>query len=178
MVNREALLDHGLRAYERGRLRMAIKVALVVVPLTALCLLEPVGRATCAACGALLLAAAIWLRFRDRIGVDSVATGLLAGGIPLVAALALGRFGLSCANAAPASLCTAFAILIGGAVGSFVAVREAAARDRPGHWAFTTSIAGLVASLGCARLGLASVAAVACGIIVGRAAAPLLRKPG
>ncbi|HKY34584.1 MAG TPA: hypothetical protein VJN18_01485 [Polyangiaceae bacterium] len=171
------MTTRSLRAYELGRLRMAVKVALIVVPIIAVCMLEPVGRETCACCGALLLAAAIWLRFRDRAGVDSVSTGLLAGGIPLAVALALTELDPGCASAGPLSYCTAFSVLIGGAAGTIVALREAAGRDCSGHWLLAATIAGLAASLGCARLGVASIAAVTFGIIVGRAAMRLAQKP-
>lgn len=172
----EALTNQSLRAYELGRLRMATKVALLVLPIIAICMLEPIGRETCACCGALLLAAATWLRFRDRAGVNSVSTGLLAGGIPLTAALALTQLDPGCASAGPLSYCTAFSVLLGGAAGAIVALREATARTSSGHWLLAASIAALAASLGCARLGVASVAGVAFGIIVGRAAMKLAQK--
>jgi len=62
---------------------MALRVAIVLLPVIALCLLEPVGREGCACCAVLLLGAAVWLRFRNRLGVESVTTGLLAGAVPL-----------------------------------------------------------------------------------------------
>ena len=176
MVNLEALTTQSLRAYELGRLRMAAKVALVVLPLIAICLLEPIGRETCACCGALLLAIAIWLRFRDRAGVDSVTTGLLAGGIPLAAALALTKLDPGCATAGALSYCTGFSVLIGGTAGAIVALREATSKARNGHWMIAASVAALAASLGCARLGIASIAGVALGIVIGRAVTLLARK--
>ena len=154
---------------------MAARVALVLLPMIGLCLLEPVGREACACCGMILVSAAIWLRFRDRAGVTSVTTGLLAGVIPLVAALALSRFDPGCAVAGIASYCTAFSLLIGSMAGGVVAVRETRAKEHAGSWIFSAGVAALAATLGCVRLGVASIAGVALGIVVGRAATLLLR---
>src|SRR5262245_56558150 len=124
MVNLDRLGARGLRAYEFGRFRMASKVALVILPLAAVCLIEPNGREACACCAAVLLLSCAFLRFRNRAGIESVATGLLGGSVPLVFALALPGFWPSCAAAGLFSACTAFSILIGGAAGAVVAVRE------------------------------------------------------
>jgi hypothetical protein len=168
MVNLETLTARSLRRYEVGRLRMAARIALVLLPLVAACLLEPVGRETSACCAALLLAVAIWLRFRNRAGVESVTTGLLAGAIPLAAVLVLTRLDPGCAVAGAFSYCTGFSLLVGGAAGAVVALRE---RSTPvsSHWVVPVGVALLTASLGCLRLGLASVAGVALGMLVGRA---------
>jgi hypothetical protein len=176
MENLEALTNRALRAYELGRVRMAARVALVLVPVVYFCLLEPVGRETCACCGVLLLAAAIWFRFRNRAGVDGVTTGLLAGGIPLTAALALTRLDPGCAAAGALSFCSAFSVLVGGAAGAVVALREATQGDGARHWPLAATIAALAASLGCARLGVAGIAGVGIGIAVGRAATALARR--
>jgi hypothetical protein len=68
MVNSKELAARGLRAYELGRLVTASRVALVLVPLAALCLFETSGREACACLSVLLLGSAIWLRWRDRAG--------------------------------------------------------------------------------------------------------------
>jgi len=172
MVNLEILTARSLRHYELGRLRMALRIAIVLVPIIAVCLLEPVGREACACCAALLLAAAIWLRFRNRVGVESVTTGLLAGAVPLSAALVLTQLDPGCATAGPLSFCTAFSVVIGGAAGVVVALRERARTSLTGHWVLAGSIAILAASLGCARLGLASIIGVAVGVVVGRTSMP------
>jgi hypothetical protein len=176
MANLETLTRRGLKAYERGRLRMAARIALVVVPLVAICLLEPLGREACLCSGVLLLGGAVWLRFRNRSGVETVTTGLLAGGIPLAGALLLSRFGPGCASADLVSSCTLFSILIGGLGGAVVAFREAALGARSSHGAMAAIIAALVASLGCARLGIASIAGVVLGIVVGCAATSVARR--
>jgi hypothetical protein len=105
MVNLETLTAQSLRHYELGRLRMPARVAMVLAPLVAVCLLEPIGREACTCCAALLLAASVWLRFRNRAGVESVSTGLLAGGIPLAALLVLTHLDPGCATAGLFSYC-------------------------------------------------------------------------
>lgn len=169
MVNLDDLTAQSLQHYERGRLRMALRVAIVLMPVIALCLLEPIGREACACCAALLLGAAVWLRFRNRLGVESVTTGLLAGAVPLSAALLLTQLDPGCATAGPLSFCSAFSVVIGGAGGVVVAIRERERASLSNHWILAGSIAILAASLGCVRLGLASVVGVAFGIIAGRA---------
>jgi hypothetical protein len=170
MVNLEHLEARGLRAYELGRIRMATKVALVLVPLTTVCLLESQGREACACMGVLLLLAAVGLRWRDRDGVRAVEDGLVAGIVPLVFGVLLGRFAPECTSAALFSACTAFSILVGGAAGAVVAAREARRPSPSRGWLMALSIATLAASLGCIRLGLASVLGVAIGVAIGRAA--------
>jgi hypothetical protein len=169
MVNLETLTARSLRHYELGRLRMAARIALVLAPIVAISLLEPIGREACACCAVLLLAATVWLRFRSRSGLESVSTGLLAGSIPLAAALVLMRLDPACASADLFSYCTGFSLLIGGAAGAVVALRERGLLALPSHWLTTVGVALLTASLGCVRLGLASVAGVALGMLVGRA---------
>jgi len=169
MVNLETLTAQSLRHYERGRLRMAARVAVVLAPIVAVCLLEPVGREGCTCCAVLLLAASVWLRFRSRAGVESVATGLLAGGIPLAAGLALTRIDPGCAAAGLVSYCTGFSLLIGATGGAVVAMRERRGIPASGSWLLAVGIAMLTASLGCIRLGIASVVGVALGLVIGRA---------
>jgi hypothetical protein len=169
MVNLETLTARSLRHYELGRLRMATRVAIVLVPIAAVCLLEPIGREACACCAALLVATSVWLRFRNRAGVESVSTGLLAGGIPLAAALVLTRIDPGCATAGLVSYCTGLSLLFGAAGGAIVAMRERRGVPLSGHRLLAIGIALLTASLGCVRLGIASMAGVAVGLLIGRA---------
>jgi len=166
MVNLETLTARSLRHYELGRLRMALRVAIVLLPIAAACLLEPVGREAALCCAVLLLLGSVWLRFRNRAGVESVTTGLLAGGIPLVALSLITRVDPGCATAGTLSFCTGFSLAVGAVAGAVVALRESGSIT--GNWPFTVAIAVLTAGLGCARLGLAGLVGVAVGIVVGR----------
>jgi hypothetical protein len=169
MVNLETLTARSLRHYELGRLRMAARVAIVLAPIVAICLLEPIGREACACCAALLSTTSVWLRFRNRAGVESVSTGLLAGGVPLAAALVLARVDPECTTAGLLSYCTGFSLLLGAAAGAVVALRERSRTLLASHWLLAIGVAVLTASLGCVRLGVASVVGVAVGLLVGHA---------
>lgn len=168
MVNLEALTQRSLRHYELGRLRMAARIALVLAPIVAVCLLEPIGREACACCAGLLLVASVWLRFRSRAGVESVSTGLLAGLVPLAAGLVLTRFDPGCAAAGVLSYCTGFSLLVGAGAGAVVALRERHRGPVSSNWMLAVGVALMTASLGCLRLGVASMAGIALGIVLGR----------
>ena len=169
MVNLETLTARSLRYYELGRLRMAARVAIVLGPIVALCLLGQTGREPTACCAALLLGVSGWFRFRSRAGVESVSTGVLAGVIPLIAALVLVRIDPQCATAGLVSYCTGFSLLVGAAAGAVVALRERSRALISSHWPPAVGVALLTASLGCVRLGVASIVGVAIGMLVGRA---------
>ncbi|MFZ5894657.1 MAG: hypothetical protein ACOY0T_26580 [Myxococcota bacterium] len=176
MEKLEQLTKRSLRAYRVGRLRMAATIALALLPLSAVCLQNPAFREQSACCAALLLAAAIWFRFRDRRGVEAVSRGLWAGAVPLAAALVLAKLDPSCARAGLLSYCTAFSILGGGFAGLLGALRASGGRSVRDDWFATASIALLVASLGCLRLGVASVVGAGVGIVLGSAVARLERR--
>ena len=158
MVNREQLRAGGLRAYERGRLKMAGRVAYVLVPLVALCALLSGAQGRCSCLGTLLLGAAVLLRWRDRRGVESVATGLVAGSVPLVAGLVVARVVPgACADAPLLSACTLVSLLVGGGAGLWIGTRAAARRAGLARAVVAAAVAALAASLGCVSLGLWAV---------------------
>lgn len=167
MVNLEQLTLRGLRAYEVGRLRMALRVLLVLTPAIVLCAFEARTRETCVCVGAVLLSLSVWLRWRGRDGFEAVSTGLLAGGIPLVLGLVLARLDVHCSSAESEAFCLGFSGLIGLVAGVVIAVREARRRSRAWSVLTAAAICILAASLGCLRLGVASVLAVAAGTAVG-----------
>jgi hypothetical protein len=167
MVNLEELSLRGLRAYELGRLRAALRVVPVLAPAVLVCAFEARTREACLCVGALLLGLSVWLRWRDRDGFHAVSTGLLGGGLPFALGLVLGRLGVHCGAEEWAALCLGFSSLIGLCAGALIAAREARQRSRA--WGVTTAaaICILAGSLGCLRLGTASVLAVAGGTLVG-----------
>ena len=167
MVNLDHLAARGLRAYELGRLRVAARVGLVLIPASAICLLEERGRPSCACAAVLLLALSVWLRWRNRRGIELASTGLVAGSIPLIAGLLLARAGVNCDDAASARLCTAVSLVAGIGSGVVIAAREARQRARLASWLTAIAIAGLAAGLGCLRLGIAGLAGVAGGMAAG-----------
>lgn len=167
MVSREQLRTDGLRAYELGRLRSAARVAVVLIPLAAVCLLESRGRAACACVAVALIGLCVWLRWRNRRGFEVVATGLQAGSVPLVAGLALDRLGIECGVAGAESYCTVLALLIGCGAGAYIGARERQWRGRLQSVATAGAVAVLAATLGCVRLGFVGVSGVVAGIALG-----------
>jgi hypothetical protein len=114
-----------------------------------------------------LLAAAVWLRWRNRRGFEAVTTGLAAGSIPLIAGLVLDRFDVQCSLAGGSTFCTGFAVLLGGLAGVFIGVRESRRRGR--FWSAVTAatVAALAAGLGCVRMGVVGLAGVVAGMALG-----------
>lgn len=81
----------------------------------------------------------------------------------------LTKFDPGCARAGLISYCTAFSIVGGGFAGLLGALRASGSRLARDDWFATASIALLVASLGCLRLGVASVVGAAVGVFLGSA---------
>lgn len=179
MVNPEELTARGLRAYEAGRLLAACRVALVVIPLAALCLVERTGREMCACAGVLLLGGAVWLRWRDRRGEEAVRTGLMAGSLPLAAGLILDRLGIRCGLAGSESFCTVLGILFGVGAGAMISLTQLRAAARISSLLTAAAIAGLAAALGCVRLGVLGVSSMLAGLVVGSmVSAVVVRRRG
>ena len=167
MVSREQLRIDGLRAYELGRLRSASRIAIVLVPLAAVCFFESRGRAACVCVAGVLFSLCVWLRWRNRRGFEVVATGLQAGAVPLVTGLALDRLGIECGLAGGASYCTALASVIGLGAGAYIGARERQWRGRIQSVITAGAVAILAATLGCVRLGWVGVSGVVVGIALG-----------
>ena len=174
MVNREELKRAGLRAYEVGRLRVALRAAWVLVPAVIVCALETGAGETCACLGVLLLSASFYLRWRDRRGADLVRSGLIAGGVPLVVGLVAARLAPNCAEAPLVSLCTAVCLVVGVPSGVWLGARLARGAATGSTWLAASGLAILAASLGCAGLGVAGLVGVSLGLILGAASARVL----
>jgi hypothetical protein len=168
MVDLEQLKTRGLRAYEAGRLRAASRIV-VLLPVAMVCLLETKGRETCVGLVALLLVLSIWLRWRNRRGVEDLTAGLVAGSVPLATGLILARLDRLCSTAGVTSVCSVFCGVVGISAGVLLGVREARRRPKWGSWLTVATIATLVGCLGCVRLGVASIVSVAVGIAIGTA---------
>jgi len=169
MANLDQLTIRAMRAYEIGRLKAATRVAWALVPIALLCLLEAKTRDACSCLAVVLLGVSVWLRWRDRSGSEAVTSGLLAGGIPLLAGLVLARFDIDCGTIATAPACNVLSVLVGVVAGAVIALREAKRRTRFPSVVAAAAVSVLAASLGCLRLGIASVLSVAFGIFVGAA---------
>jgi hypothetical protein len=159
MRNLTTLRQDALRAYERGRVTAAFQIALIIVPLTALSVFETRAIGRTLSVGGVLLALAVWLRWRQRNGFTVVSAGLRAGLVPLAAALGLCRFAPACPPEAAFILCGSAGLFAGTWAGRTMT-------PVPVLWhqhAAAAVVAGLTAALGCLAFGI--------GIAIGAAAA-------
>ena len=164
MVDLEQLRGRGLRAYEGARVRMALRAFALLGPLFAACWLLG-DRELCACLMPVMAAFVLWLRWRDRRGVEDAAVGLLAGAIPLVAGLVLTALGAHCGG----WLCSLCSALAGIAAGAWVAADVRRRGPTAASWLTATSIAATAAVLGCSALGVLGIAGVLGGVAVGTA---------
>jgi hypothetical protein len=167
MVNREHLKRGALRAYELGRLKAAMRAAWLLAPAAALCAIETGARETCACIGTLLVGAAVFLRWRNRQGVNVVRHGLLAGALPLIAGLIALRVAPGCAAAPLVSACTALCFGVGVPSGTWLGLRLVRSAATVSTWLTAISMAILASSLGCIGLGVAGVSAAGSGLVLG-----------
>lgn len=177
MVTREQLTARGMRAYELGRLRSASRAALYLIPVVALCAVVTNAVETCVCLGVVLLAASVWLRWRDRRGGDSANTGLVAGSIPLLAGLIAVYAIPDCADPEYFILCAAVSLSAGAASGIWLGLRIGRQQSGLVSGAFAAGIAILAASLGCIGLGVAGVVGAGVGILLGGAGAVAVARP-
>jgi hypothetical protein len=169
MVTREELREGGMRAYERGRLRAASRVAWFLIPASILCALTTGEHQTCACLGAPLFGAALYLRWRDRQGVAAVTAGLVAGTLPLLSGLVLGRLIPDCSHAPLISLCSAMCLGVGLPSGVWLGAQAARGRFGFGGVMAAVGIAVTAASLGCVGLGAAGIVGAGLGLLFGGA---------
>jgi hypothetical protein len=169
MVNLERLRARGLRAYEFGRLRAALRIVAVLVPASAVCCLATSARPACGCIAVVLVATAVWLRWRSRQGAEDVTAGLRAGCVPLVVGLVVGRIAPACPFPAMAPLCSIVGATAGVFGGLWLGIRERRSRAVARSWAIASVISALAASLGCLELGLSGIAGATIGIAVGSA---------
>jgi hypothetical protein len=166
MVDLERLAGEARRTAERSRVRMAARVAIVLVPLVAIAILAGGEGLACGCLGCVLLVLAAGLRWRDRFGVEVVRDGLLLGLVPAAAALLLRGCGIECAPVGSLGdaewVCLAAGVIAGAGVTVF-ALRSRGSRRR--RWLLTLLVASLTASLGCAGLGTAGVFATLAALV-------------
>ncbi len=164
MLDRARLRARARRAYERGRLAAASRVALIVLPLTALCAWTTDAPGRCAGAGFALLVVAILVRWRQHRGVRAVDAGVVTGIIPMTAAMLLCRFAASWPADTALGVCAAAGFVSGGLAG-----RATCASAATGQSALISAaaVAGLTASLGCVGIGLGTAAGAAAGVVLG-----------
>jgi len=172
MVDLEALAQRAERTAARSRVRMACRIW---APIAVLALPPIIGGASVGACvcvtAALCIAAAV-LRWRDRIGVESVTAGLALGAIPVGAALILRHCGIECGGL-PALAAGPLTCSLAGALAGIGVTWRAwhATVARRQRWLTTMLIALATAALGCAGMGAAVIATTLLAIVVAAALA-------
>ncbi len=176
MATREQLKRSGLRAYEAGRVKMAVRAAWVLVPAVLVCALETGAGETCACLGVLLLASSVFLRWRDRRGADSVRYGLVAGALPLFVGLVFARMVPNCADAPLLSACTVVCIGIGLPSGLWLGRILSRTAAPASVWLAAGGIAVLAASLGCVGLGIAGLTGAIIGMLLGTVSARAVER--
>ncbi len=172
----ERLLGSALRAYERGRARwaMAVAVPFLVLPLGSWLLGGP-PVLMCVLGGALFATAAVLL-WRGQGWARGVGLGVAAGLIPFGLAHAARFSGHLCTESMCYSICLAASLIGGVAAGVVVtsAVRRAS-WSRPAL-AAAAGVAFLTGAHGCGCVGAWGVAALATGLGGGIAAAWLVTR--
>jgi hypothetical protein len=158
MVDLEKLANRARSIAERSRVRMALRVALIVLPLACIPIGAGANAGACICLGGVLLALTALLRWRDRSGRDAVTTGLALGSIPLIAAVGLRACGIECAqfwSLGEAEVACFAAGAIAGVAASLLVSR--ADGERRKRWLMTLGVASLTATLGCVGLGTAGI---------------------
>jgi hypothetical protein len=159
------------RAYERGRLRWALRRAVAATAVSALAMVgcaAPGGPAACAAALGIVVAACLW---RGGAWARGARLGFLAGLAPCLLPAAV-----RAAHACGGTLClTLPAVCLAGGVVAGLLLGWLGLRvhgDRR-FWSAAATVAVLAGAIGCLPAGLAGLGGLALGLL-GGAAAPVL----
>lgn len=172
--------DHSLdlradvrRAYERGRLRMALRAAALAAPMIVLSLAAGQTPIMSSLVGAALAALATYLRWRGQAWGRAVVPGLLAGSAPLALPLLLRSSGhcfiggACCIGGACWSGCLIGCVLGGVLAGVTIGIAAAAEHRQRGAFLLSaTLLASITGVLGCAIVGTAGIAGMAVAVVV------------
>ena len=161
----EALRERALRAYERGRLRLAFRRGAWALPVVALMLAVCPRSTLTAGAAALLPAAAVALLWRGEAWGRAVKPGLLAGAAPLALPATLTASGHVCVFGACLQVCVAGCLGAGLLAGLVLGVRALALRA--GRGPFLLAASALVLLVGvpaCAFAGVLGVLGMAAGL--------------
>jgi hypothetical protein len=165
--------DRARRAYELGRLRAALRVALYVAPMTILSLVGCARPGLNAVMGIALLALAVGLLWRGQAYARAASAGLVAGAAPLLIPMFVRSSGHCCIGGACWMVCMEACIGGGFIAGGIIGFRAMSQRtSRGGFFVAALVVAALAGSLGCVTGGLAGVLGMAAGMLV--SGAPLV----
>lgn len=162
------LMARARRAYEWGRLRAALPLASVVVPMIALSLVVCGSGLAALGFGAALFAVLVAASWRGQSYGRGARAGLLAGLVPFTLPIAQGGVSLCVSGVGVAStaVCVAGGTLGGLAIAAVVRRREGATAQSLSFLAALV-VAGLAGSLGCLMLGVVGVLAMGAGLVLG-----------
>jgi hypothetical protein len=170
-----ALKERARRAYERGRVRYAVWMALptAVVALLGGLMGEPAGLE--ALTGMLLFGVAVFCYYRGQHVEKGVLPGIAAGAIPFVFAH-VARASEHCGACGECtSFCLPACVLGGIAAGLLIAHFAKPSRPARVSWVSAGIVASLTGALGCACIGVGGILALLGGLLLG--AAPLALRP-
>lgn len=159
------LADRARRAYELGRVRRALKVALFVPVLTALAVACCGPKAGALVCGGLLSVAVVALLWRGEAAGRAVLPGVLAGLAPFSLAVCGALGGHPCVEG-PWCTFLVGACFVGGLVGGLFV----AASSSRGNWrelGVGAGLAALTGALGCVVAGTVGVVGLGAGVLFG-----------
>lgn len=148
-----------MRNYELARLRVASRVAIVVVPIVCVAMAISSQPTDCACIGFLLLLGVMGMRWYGR-GLDRIVIpGLLAGTIPMFAGLLKSKFPSADAEVACIALCSLG--FLSGAYLARSAFTNCTARVK--GWIGGVGVAAATALMGCIGDGMEAPFGVAIG---------------
>lgn len=169
-MERNELMDpvgRARRAYELGRLRTALRVALYVVPMTLLSLIGCPRPVVNAILGLALLTATVGLLWRGQTYGRAASAGLLAGAAPMLIPMLVRNGGYCCVGGECWALCMEACIGGGFIAGGIVGMRAMSQHtSRGAFFAAALAIAALAGSLGCVMSGVAGVLGMTAGMLV------------
>ncbi|MBL8912507.1 MAG: hypothetical protein JNM17_17575 [Archangium sp.] len=163
MENREPILAAARSAYEWGRFWSGTRVAVALAPLVALAGVMTANVGACACLGGVLVTVSVFLRWRDRRGVQAVEAGIRAGLIPLVIGVMLRVCSADCTSPTVLPIC----VLGGLGAGWLLGSRLGALKVERSTWAWSAVVAALTASLGCVGFAAGGVIGVMAALVGG-----------
>ena len=180
MDDRKDLLGRARRAYEIGRLRMAMRVLAVLVPISVVCVALDREVLTGYGLPILLGLALIGLRWHSRQGLLIANVGLTAGLLPMMAGLVQSHAGMM--STSP-MVCLAICGTSGLLAGSWAGYALGNTRPGPTHFLIVSLVALGTAFLGCTSLGVDVLVALAIALpasclITGLLKSRQVRNPG
>lgn len=151
-------------AYERARLRHALRSTWPLLVLSSICVLAGAPTLPSLSIAAVHAVVVVALLHRGGVLARAVTTGWLAGSLPLLTALVSCRVPHACAHGSCASFCMP-ACMAAATVAGIVIVRRTAGRGVTATMA-AAIVAAMTASMGCVAVGLASALAALGGLLL------------